>query len=36
MVIFVGIVVWVYWPKNRSKIEAYGQIPLKDDENEER
>ena len=36
MGLFIGIVVWAYWPKNRSKIESYGQIPLKDDENEER
>ena len=36
MVFFTGIVLWAYWPKHKSKIESYGQIPLKDDENEER
>jgi cytochrome c oxidase cbb3-type subunit IV len=36
MVLFIGIVTWVYWPKHKSGIEAHGQIPLRDDENEER
>ena len=36
MVFFCGIVLWAYWPKNKGMIEAYGRIPLRDDENEER
>ena len=32
MAIFLGIVVWVMWPKNRRKIEDHGQIPFKDEE----
>ena len=32
MAIFIGIVVWVLWPKNRSKIEDHGKIPFKDEE----
>ncbi|MFT4090557.1 MAG: cbb3-type cytochrome c oxidase subunit 3 [Asticcacaulis sp.] len=33
---FTGIVVWAYWPKNKAKIQAHGQIPFKDevDDNE--
>jgi cytochrome c oxidase cbb3-type subunit 4 len=36
MIFFCGIVLWAYWPKNKAMIESYGQIPLRDDENEER
>jgi len=36
MVFFSGIVLWAYWPKNKGNIEAYGDIPLKEDDNEER
>lgn len=32
MVFFVGIVVWVFWPRNRDKLEKHGEIPLKDDD----
>jgi cytochrome c oxidase cbb3-type subunit 4 len=31
-VIFLGIVVWAFWPRNRAKLEGYGAIPLRDDE----
>lgn len=34
MLIFCGIVLWAYWPKNKAKIEAMGMIPLKDDDEE--
>lgn len=30
-VVFVGIVAWAFWPKNKAKLEEYGNIPLKDD-----
>lgn len=36
MGVFIGIVAWAYWPKNKAKIEAYAQIALRNDENEER
>ena len=35
MIFFSGIVLWAYWPSNKGKIESYGDIPLRDD-NEER
>lgn len=28
---FLGIVVWAYWPKNKDKLQAHGQIPLNDE-----
>ncbi len=31
VVVFVGIVVWVYRPKNRKRFEDTAKIPLKDD-----
>lgn len=36
MVFFLGIVAYAFWPKNKDRLESYGDIPLKDDENEER
>ena len=33
---FLGIVLWAYWPTNKTRIEAYAQIPLRDEENKER
>lgn len=36
MVFFCGIVLWAYVLTPKAKIEAHGQIPLRDDENEER
>ncbi|MBI5120734.1 MAG: cbb3-type cytochrome c oxidase subunit 3 [Rhodospirillales bacterium] len=30
-VVFIGIVAWSFWPKNKAKLEEYGNIPLKDD-----
>lgn len=28
---FVCIVLWAYWPKNKSKVESYADIPLRPD-----
>jgi cbb3-type cytochrome oxidase subunit 3 len=28
---FVALVVWVYAPKRRNRLESYGAIPLEDD-----
>lgn len=25
---FAGLLLWVYWPSNRSRLESYGAIPL--------
>lgn len=35
MIIFIGIVFYAFRPKNKGRLEEYGSIPLKDD-NEER
>ena len=34
MALFIGIVIWAYRPKRKSKMERHGRIPL-DDDNEE-
>lgn len=31
VLLFVGIVAWVYWPSRKKKLEAYGRIPLEDE-----
>lgn len=31
MALFIGIVVWAYWPRRRDKLEAHARIPLDDD-----
>jgi len=36
MVLFLGIVVWAFRPKNKGRFESYGDIPLRDEDNEER
>ncbi len=37
MVLFLGIVAWAFWPKNKDRLEHHAAIPLRDDEeNEER
>ena len=36
MGLFVGIVIWVYWPKRKAEMEEHGRIPLEDDDNEEK
>ncbi len=30
--VFVGIVVWAFWPKRRERLEQYGSIPLQNDD----
>lgn len=35
IMIFIGIVFYAYRPKNKQRLEEYGNIPLRDD-NEER
>lgn len=35
MVLFVGIVWWVYRPKNRKGFEEAARIPLEDDDGKE-
>lgn len=32
MVIFLGIAFWAYWPKNKGRFEADGQIPFREDD----
>ena len=32
VVLFLAIVVWVFWPKRKKKLEEHGRIPLRDDE----
>ena len=34
MAVFTGIVLWAYWPRNRTKIESHGMIPFQDDKND--
>lgn len=29
--LFVAIVAWAFWPKNRKRLEAHASIPLKND-----
>ncbi|MBF0166695.1 MAG: cbb3-type cytochrome c oxidase subunit 3 [Alphaproteobacteria bacterium] len=29
--VFLGIVAWAFWPKNKAKLEEHGSIPLNDD-----
>lgn len=37
MAIFIAIVAWAFWPRNKAKLEAHGRIPLDDDyENKDR
>jgi cytochrome c oxidase cbb3-type subunit 4 len=31
MLIFLGIVLWVMWPRNRKRFDDAAQIPFKDD-----
>ncbi len=32
MAVFIGIVVWAFWPRNRKRFEEASRIPLRDDE----
>jgi cytochrome c oxidase cbb3-type subunit 4 len=37
MILFLGVIVWAYRPKNRDRFDDDAMIPLRDeDENEER
>ena len=36
MAIFIGIVTWAFWPKRKQQLEAYGQIPLNDDQSDDK
>ena len=31
---FTGLVLWVYWPSRRQRLESLGNIPLDDDDRE--
>jgi len=33
--LFIGIIVWVFWPGRRKEMESHGRIPLNDDEREQ-
>jgi cytochrome c oxidase cbb3-type subunit 4 len=34
VLLFLGIVAWVYWPSHKKQLESYGRIPLQDDEDD--
>lgn len=34
MVLFLGIVFWAFRPRNRARFESYGDIPLRDDDDD--
>jgi cbb3-type cytochrome oxidase subunit 3 len=36
MTLFISVVFWAFRPKNKKKLEAYGSIPLRDDDDDER
>ena len=36
MVLFLGIVFWAFRPKNKARFDAYGDIPLRDEDDKER
>lgn len=31
VLLFVGIVIWAYWPKHKRRMEEHGRIPFKDE-----
>lgn len=31
-ILFVGIVVWAFWPSRRRRLEEHGRIPLRDED----
>ncbi len=35
MLLFLGIVAWAFWPGRKSKLNAYGRIPLDDEPDSE-
>jgi cytochrome c oxidase cbb3-type subunit 4 len=32
IVLFIAIVAWVFWPKNKRRLERQGEIPLRNDD----
>jgi cbb3-type cytochrome oxidase subunit 3 len=34
LVVFIGIVAWVMWPRRKKDLEAHAQIPFKNDDPE--
>jgi cbb3-type cytochrome oxidase subunit 3 len=34
VLLFAGIVAWVFWPGRKASLEAHGRIPLEDDDRE--
>jgi cytochrome c oxidase cbb3-type subunit 4 len=32
LLLFIGIVVWVFWPGHKRRLERHGRIPLDDGE----
>ena len=32
MILFVGIVAWVYWPSRRTEMDDNARIPFRDEE----
>jgi cbb3-type cytochrome oxidase subunit 3 len=28
---FAALVLWVYWPSNKNRMESFGSIPLRDE-----
>jgi cytochrome c oxidase cbb3-type subunit 4 len=36
MILFLGIVAWAFWPKRKARFEKDAQIPLRDDDEQDR
>jgi len=36
MLIFLGIVFWAFRPRNKRRLESYGEIPFREDEDKPR
>ena len=34
MALFLGIIAWAFWPRNRKRFERDAEIPLRDDQQE--
>jgi len=32
MALFVGIVLWAYWPRRKAEMEDHGRIPFRDED----
>jgi cytochrome c oxidase cbb3-type subunit 4 len=32
VVLFIAIVAWAFWPKNKRRFERHGEIPLRNDD----